>query len=287
MTLIDLHTHSTASDGTDTPEELVDLVAKAGIKSFALTDHDTINGFAQAKLRADTLGIKVIPACEIAVEYMGHEVHLLAYWVNTLSPTFLNFLSSLRELREQRNQKILQNLQKLNFKIEMEDVRRKASGNVGRPHFARVLVEKGYAADIYTAFAVYLGRNGSAYSPRELYPLEQGLEKLVQEGATVVMAHPCLSLSQSKEDWDKLMRRLADIGLSGVEAYHSSNTAEQVRLCVDMAKAGNLVLTGGSDYHGLVKPDVHLGIGSLNMRLQEYLLHELQKRRQADGLVVE
>lgn len=284
MAGVDLHTHSTASDGTDSPENLVKLVAKAKITSFALTDHDTTSGLLEAERTAKQLDINFIPGCEVAVDYNGNEMHLLAYWIPVQSLTLASFLTKLRDFRQKRNQEIVEKLQTLGFKVSMEDVEAEASGNVGRPHMALALKSKGYVQSVQEAFALYLGKRGTAYVARELYSLEQGVATLVKEGATVVLAHPCLSLNADKASWNALLGRLRALGLSGIEGYHSSHTQEQVRLCADIAKENNLVLTGGSDYHGLVKPNIQLGIGSLNMRLQEYLLQDLQKKRLEQGL---
>ncbi len=285
MAGIDLHTHSTASDGTDSPAELVGKAAQLQLGTLALTDHDTLDGLDEAEEAATTHGIRFIRGCELAVAYGGDELHLLAYWVPRASSALDAFIAGQHQRRRQRNQDMVARLVELGLDICMEDVVAVAGqGTVGRPHIAVVLKEKGYVATTTEAFERYIGRRGCAFVPRDLCSPQEGLSLMAGEGATMVLAHPCLSLDAPRSGWDALLRDLCRWGLSGIEAYHSAHSHTSVRLCVELAARHNLVLTGGSDYHGAAKPGVRLGVGSVNMRLHNLLLEKLQARRLSDGL---
>lgn len=288
MTVIDLHTHSTASDGTDSPAALVAKAARLKIGALALTDHDTLDGLVEAEKAARALGIHFVRGCEIAVAYEGDELHIVAYWVPRASATLDAFIAGQHRQRLQRNLDMVARLAELGLDVSMEEVEAVAGeGTVGRPHIAVVLRDKSYVATTAEAFERYLGRRGRAFVPRVLCSPREGIARFVEEGATVALAHPCLSLDVSVSAWNALLGDLRRWGLSGIEAYHSAHSQASVRLCVDLAARHDLVLTGGSDYHGGAKPGVRLGVGSVNMRLPGLLLENLQARRLRDGFTVE
>lgn len=282
---IDLHTHSLASDGSDSPEQLAGKAAAAGLAAFALTDHDTVAGLAKAQKAAAELGIEFVPGVEIAVRYDFDELHLVALWVNAASCALTAHLGALRAGRDERNSVILNKLSELGLPLQMEEVRALAGGEaVGRPHIALAMKRKGYVYSRQDAFERYLGWGAKAYVPRALPTPEQGIRLLAESGATVVLAHPCLVPGMNRQRLNVLLGDLKDMGLSAVEVWHSSHDPNQTRLCRELAKRHNLLPSGGSDYHGVNKQSISIGAGQGNLRIPYSVLDDLRAYRSALGL---
>lgn len=285
---IDLHTHSLASDGTDTPSLLAVKAAEAGVAAFAITDHDTVSGVEEAMAAARANNIECIAGCEIAVkEERLEEIHILGLWVDIHHPGLVGFLDKQMKNRFKRNQLIVSRLRHLGCDIDLDEVMELAGmGTCGRPHIARTLVSKGYAPDVPAAFARFLGAQGSAYIPRLLNTAEESIGILVGSGATVVLAHPCLSSKVTPKLLNTLLKKYIAYGLHGIEAMHSVYTPYKQRLCLRMAGKHSLLVSGGSDYHGAVKSHVQLGFASHGQRVPYRYLDTMKAWRVERGLPV-
>lgn len=284
MRFIDLHTHSNASDGTDSPAELVAGAATAGLAAVALTDHDTLSGLDEAEDAARRQGIEFIRGCELSTRTDYGEMHILGLWLPRQAPALENRLTDIRHKRDNRNARILEKLAGLGIAISMDELLHEAQGeSVGRPHIAALLVKKGVVPSMKAAFDEYLGSSGRAYLPREVLEPEEAVRLMAGLGATVSLAHPCLK--PVPPGWlEAFVLRLKDCGLSALEAYHSEHSDADIRTCVDLARRLDLGLSGGSDYHGRNKPRIRLGVGYGGLRVPTAILEDLKDRRRRQGL---
>jgi len=287
MRLIDLHCHSTASDGSDEPAELVRKAMEAGLTALAVTDHDSLAGLGEAQQAAEDARLELIRGCEISARGEGGEMHILGLWIPAEHPNLNAFEGVLRDLREHRsarNQIMVERLRKQGCVLNYDDVLAEARGeSVGRPHIARVLMRKGYAASAQEVFIRYLGSKGSAYEPKKVLLPEEAVELLLSVGATAAMAHP--RLIKASDAWlEAMVMRLSSCGLSVIEAYHSEHSKADTRFCLALAARRKLGLCGGSDYHGKLKPDIALGTGRGGLRVPESLLDQLKQQRREQGL---
>lgn len=251
-TTLDLHTHSTASDGLYAPAKLVALAHQAGLTTIALTDHDTTNGLAEAQAAGATLGVTVIPGIEINT-YLPQgrgEAHVLGYYLDTASADLQAFLSFLRDAREKRGERMVALLREQGYDITWERVRELAHGSVGRPHVALALMEKGYADSIADAFNRYISPGRPAYVPRFKMAPEDAVRMLRSVRGVPVLAHP-MRLYGLEDD---LLPRLMKAGLLGLECYYGDYDEPTVEHLLSLADQHGLVATGGTDYHG---PGVH------------------------------
>jgi predicted metal-dependent phosphoesterase TrpH len=284
MNIIDLHTHSTASDGSLTPSELVALAHKAGLQALALTDHDTIDGLDEALLAGQELGLQVIPGVEISIkgdELLGKpaSLHVLGLWVDHRQPGLLAGLHRLQEARAQRNPQIVQKFNALGIPLTLEEVAAHAGGQlIGRPHFAQALLQRGIVRDRGEAFARYLAAGAAAYVPKYRFDPQVGIGLLRAAGAVPILAHPGL-LKLPQFELESLARRLMAVGLEGLEALYSEHdSATRLGLTRLAARLG-LVVSGGSDFHGRPKPDIVMGTGLGDLRIPATLLTALRQRR--------
>lgn len=274
--LIDLHTHSTASDGSLSPSELVKLAKASGLAAVALTDHDTIQGIDEALAEGEAIGIEVISGIEISVDYRP-EMHILGYFFNDTYKNIEPVLERLKKNRAERNPKIARRLNELGFEITMEEVVREAKGTiVARPHFAKVLMNKGYVQSISEAFDRLLGSGKPAYFKKDKLDPAQGIKEITTAGGIPVLAHP-VHLNLPLRELDELLGELKQAGLAGTEAYYVDNSPEDtgnlLRLCIKH----DLIPTGGSDYHGSFKPDIEIGRGFGNLKVPYESLERLKK----------
>lgn len=283
MKLVDLHTHSTASDGTDTPSALVQKAADLGLAAIALTDHDTIRGLEEAEEAARDLDIEFIRGCELSTSTDQGSMHVLGLWLPPGCDALDGFLSFLISARDRRNVTMIEKLRSNGVDITLEEVTERAAGSVGRPHMAEVLVEKGYAESTADAFDRWLGIQGKAYVPKLAPRPEQAVRILRDLGASPILAHPLLR--PRPEGWlDALVRDLSQTGLAGLEAWHSALDKDQSREIIGLAEKYDLGLSGGSDYHGLNKPAISLATGKGNLCIGTDVLEKLKARRRARGL---
>jgi predicted metal-dependent phosphoesterase TrpH len=263
--MIDLHSHTDRSDGTFTPEELVGEAVRVGLSALAITDHDTFAGFDAAVPFAAAAGLELICGIEVSTRYLGNSVHLLGYFpVSAPSEEIREWLRALQEHRRDRNLRLIDKLRSLGLDITLADVETKGRTLTARPHFARVLVEKGYAKDLQDAFDLYLDESAKGYVPRQEVPMEEGLERILKSGGVPSLAHP---IRVAKNNWAKLAEYVEDLagyGLRAIEVYHSDHSPENVSYYRSLADQFNLGVTGGSDFHGGNKPNISLGTGLRN-----------------------
>nr|BBH93471.1 PHP-like protein [Thermogemmatispora argillosa] len=249
---IDLHTHSTASDGLYAPRVLLQQAHEAGVRVLALTDHDSTEGLAEAAEAAAQLDIDFIPGIEINTETPAGEVHMLGYFLHYQQEAFQQALRTLRDARQRRGQRMVELLNEQGIAITWERVRELAQGAVGRPHVAQALVEAGYAQSIEEAFARYLSKGCPAYVPRYKLSPQDAVRLIVSARGLPVIAHPLeLPGPETLRQW---LPELCALGLVGLEVYYGPYTAEEEELLLDLARAFDLIPTGGSDYHG---PGIH------------------------------
>ncbi|MDB5327187.1 MAG: hypothetical protein JWM57_2756 [Phycisphaerales bacterium] len=258
---VDLHCHSTASDGTLTPTQVIDLAERQTLSAIALTDHDTVAGVAEAAARAAELGIDFLPGIEISASFPDPgTLHLLGYGIDPNSAALQAMASELIGGRDARNPKIVARLQELGIKITMEEVEAAANGGVvGRPHIAGILLKKGYVNTIKQAFNVYLGHGGSAFFDKERLESRDAIARIHASGGLAVLAHPTQLRTQNAAELDRVVKGLVDQGLDGIETIHSDHNDRDVATFEALAKQYGLLRTGGSDYHGGNKPAISLG----------------------------
>lgn len=275
--MIDLHTHSTASDGTYSPGDLVRLAKKEGLRALALTDHDTIQGLKEAYETSQETGLDFLCGVEISVKIDGPgHFHLLGYFLTPEIPSIEATLTTLQRARDRRNELMLEKLKALGIEISMEELEGIAQGEIGRPHFAKLLVQKGVVKTFQEAFDRYLKKGAPAYVPKALLSPEEAIVKIRQSGGIPVMAHP-ITLKLDRESLEKYLEELKEMGLRGVEAYYTEHSSSFTRFLVDLARKLNLLVTGGSDFHGANKPDIRLGRGLGNLHVPEECFHGLKR----------
>lgn len=260
MLYVDLHCHSTASDGTLPPREVVRLARQQGLSALALTDHDTIGGIAEAADEAAKIGLDFLPGIEISCDYPPGTMHILGYGVDSESPVLKDMTTKLLEGRDTRNPKIVQKLQELGVSITMEEVEQEAAGGViGRPHIAAILLRKGYVSSIKQAFNEYLAPGGKAYFDKERLSSKQALSMIHDSGGLPVLAHPIQLRYQNDAQLENVVKNLLDEGLAGIEVLHSDHNQELTAKYTKLADKYHLLKTGGSDFHGTNKSAINLG----------------------------
>jgi predicted metal-dependent phosphoesterase TrpH len=258
--------------------ELVALAANAGASAIAITDHDTVRGLAEGRAAARARGIEFVPGIEISADYQPGTMHILGYCLNDESPALHSALESLRQARENRNPEIAGKLRGLGIPVDYEEVAALAAGEVvGRPHFARLLVEKGYAASIQDAFDRFLAKGAAAYVEKKRLAPRDAIAMIHGAGGVAVLAHP-YQLKLSMTETDTVVGELTLMGLDGIEAIYSRHTDEQRKDYSDMAARHGLLVTGGSDFHGSYKPDISVVRGLGELRVPYELLAEVKSR---------
>lgn len=277
---VDLHTHSSASDGSDTPDQLVRLAKATRLRALALTDHDTQEGIASARVTADELGLQLIPGVEISLEWGKGGMHLVALWLEPGPGPLQDRLTELQLSRTYRNGVMVERLQQLGLDITVDEVLAEAGeGSVGRPHMAAVLLRKGYVTDIQQAFTDYLGNSAPAYVGRMRLDPEEAIRLSLESGSVPVLAHPHTLGIDNSAEMANLMERLVAAGLVGIECHYGTYEVDGRRGMEAMARRFGLVPSGGSDYHGSYKPDVGLGKGRVGVGIPDRVLTELEASR--------
>jgi predicted metal-dependent phosphoesterase TrpH len=276
--MIDLHSHTDRSDGTSTPAELVDEAVRAGLTALAITDHDTFAGYDAAVPYAQAAGVDLICGIELSTRYQGGSVHLLGYFPLTPpSKELRDWLGFILEGRRDRNNRLIAKLQSLGVDITLAEVEAVGRTLTARPHFARVLVDKGYAKDIQTAFDLYLDESARGFVQRQEVSIEEALERILASGGVPSLAHP---VRVAKNNWEKLaeyVEDLAGLGLRAIEVYHSDHSPEGTSYYASLAERFRLGATGGSDFHGANKPLISLGTGKRNnLHVPDALLEDLK-----------
>lgn len=272
---VDLHTHTTASDGADSPTELVEAAAVLGLSAVAITDHDTTEGLQEAKEAAIRVGIELVEGVELSLEWRPGAMHMLVLLARD-SDLLHSRLEGVRRGRVCRNLRMVERLRTQGIDITMEEVMGEGGeGTIGRPHFAALLTKKGYVADIPEAFTRYLGRGCPAYVERHRLGSAEAIELAHTVGGVAVLAHP-LTLGVEGGQMSGLLRELTAQGLDGMEAYCGGYGAPTRQTLVRLARRHGLIPTGGSDYHGHFKPDIKLGVGRGDLVVPDQVLEELR-----------
>lgn len=259
--MLDLHLHSTFSDGTCRPRGLVELARQRQLRLVAVTDHDTVAGTAEAMAAGRRFGVRVLSGLELSVYWQSYHFHLLAYDFNWQDRSLCRGLQELQDAREQRNKMIVQILAGCGIAIDYDEVRTiSAVGQTGRPHIARLLVEKKVVGSIDQAFERYLRRGGSAYVPRFLYTVDQAIALIHGAGGVAVLAHPG-QLTLPLDELEQLVGALKERGLDGIETFYPTQKGKQLRQLRALAHHFQLLETGGSDYHGDLRPGTGMAGG--------------------------
>ena len=276
---IDLHTHSSASDGTDSPTELIRRASAEGLNAVALTDHDTLSGLTEARSAAADAGIRLIPGTELSVDHDGLKLHMLVHFLEPQDGPLQDRLVELRQGRHERNSKIIAKLRELGYEIDQSDVDAQAGGEaVGRPHIADALVAKGFVSTRAEAFDGLLSDRGAAYAERLRLSATTAISLAAASGAVTTVAHP-YTIDRNAETFPALFAELQDLGLSGLEAFYPEHSKDLQAHLAALAKDLGLVATGGSDYHGNGKPGLELGSGFGDLVVSDTVLAELEKRK--------
>jgi len=272
---VDLHCHSTASDGTLPPTEVVRLAKQRELTALALTDHDTIGGVVEAAEEARKIGLDFLPGIEISAEFPHPgTMHILGYGVDPQSKTLGDLTRQLLEGRDSRNPRIIKRLQELGISITMEEVEQEARKGapvdankplvVGRPHIAAILMRKGYVSTIKQAFDKYLAPGGLAYFDKERLSPRQALEMIRGSSGIPVLAHPVQLRTENDAQLERIIKDLLDLGLMGLEVIHSDHDAALIEKYSALADRYKLLKTGGSDFHGTNKKNIDLGVANGN-----------------------
>jgi predicted metal-dependent phosphoesterase TrpH len=284
--MVDLHTHSNASDGNLSPAALIREAARLDISAIALTDHDSIKGLAYARNEAKLRGIRFIPGIEIEINYSGKgQFHLLGLGIRRPSPAFIGAVEKLSRMRKERNREILDRMRGMGIEADMGELEELARGldrregeepapSVGRPHFAALLIKRGIVKNQELAFSRYLGQGKPLYVPKPGLDFDQAQALIRDSGGLPVLAHP-LSLYLS---WNRLPAFLEDLknqGLGGIEAWHPTAKLRECRRLEAMARKLGLHVTAGSDFHGAVRPGRRLGYSSEGCKIEEALLEAI------------
>jgi len=272
--MIDLHTHTTESDGTLSPEQLVAEGRRIGLQALAITDHDTFGGYDAVSANA---GLELICGIELATRFRGRSVHLLGYFLHDApSHEFREWVVSLQQGRTERNRELVERLCAAGMPVTLEEIARRGRTLIARPHFAAVMVEKGYVKSADEAFDKYLDESGACFVPREEAPFENAVARIRAGGGIAVLPHPN-RIRGSAAELENMIAEMRAMGLDGIEVYHSDHSADQVRLYLSIAARLQLRISGGSDFHGAAKPRVALGTGiNENLNIAYEILEKLR-----------
>ena len=264
---IDLHIHSTASDGSFTPAEILEHAQKLNLAAIAITDHDSIDGSREALQSGIPPSLNFLTGVEISAAHPPFfpgpgSFHILGYSINLDNRELNQALSRLQDARRNRNPAILRRLNELGFQITLEEVNQEVGeGQLGRPHIAYAMVKKGFVASIDEAFDKYLGTNGPAYVDKYRIECEQAINIIRAAGGIPVLAHPALLNIENNQKLDALLQNLMKLGLAGIEVYYPGHSLQQIQEYSELAEKQGLLMTGGTDFHGTITPQIKMGSG--------------------------
>jgi predicted metal-dependent phosphoesterase TrpH len=277
--MVDLHTHSTVSDGSDPPARIPELAAAAGCSAVALTDHDRLDGLAEARARAQALGVDLVPGCEVSCEWAPGTLHVLVYFVEPGEGPLQEELARLQADRVERNRQMIDRLAAAGLPVSLDELEAEAGGmGAGRPHMASILVRKGVVGSVQEAFDGYLARGKPGYVSKARLSPRTVAEQARRSGGVAVLAHP-LSLQLDEPGLASTVAELADAGLTGLEAVYGRYSPDERAGLADLARRHGLVATGGSDYHGTYKPDLAVGTGRGDLSVPDTTVAALTERR--------
>jgi hypothetical protein len=274
---IDLHTHSTCSDGTLTPTALLDLAARRHLAAIALTDHDTVAGVVEAICRGRTNGVQVISGIEVSSRLDETSLHILGYGISHEQPEFLSFLAELQQARQDRNRSIVGRFHELGIPLRMAELEAVAGDQIGRPHFARLLVAKGICRDSQEAFVRYLRRGSPAFVEHVRPPADEVIAHISKAGGVAILAHPA-STDPGLEKILTIVARLKEYGLAGLEAFYPTHSGKVCRALQKIAADHGMLVSGGTDFHGDNPSGIPLGGNAKSIRVPLKIWEEIRKR---------
>ena len=275
--IIDLHVHSTFSDGLLTPEQIINLAHRRDLKAISITDHDEILGYDAAHTLGKTLGLQVIPGIEVSTLFHATDVHILGYFLDPHNPAIRSYIQIFKQRRVERASEIVQRLGKIGIHIPFELVRMKArNGSMGRPHIADVLVEEGIVFSFQEAFQKYLGDDKPAYVPKVKIEPQDALQMIHNASGLAFVAHPCVGIS------DTLILQLIDLGLDGIETMHPKHSLADIQHYQELCRRHDLLESGGSDCHGARQGEAMLGCGMV----PHVFLQRMQERRELQKITM-
>lgn len=276
---VDLHVHSTGSDGTFTPSELVLEAKKAGLSAMALTDHDSVSGIDEAVEAGKAYGIEIIPGVELSTEYEEEEIHVVGLFIDKTNEELQEQLHTFRDNRDNRNLKMIERLREEGYEITAQEIyRRNPDSVIARPHIARYLVDTGQVKDMQTVFDKLIGDGCICYVDRFKITPMRAVELIHAAGGIAILAHPCL-YHISRKILIEMLEKMIVAGLDGIEAVYSCNKGSDEKDYRELAEKYGLLVSGGSDFHGTNKPYIHLGTGKGNLSVSYELLEKMKQYR--------
>ena len=282
---IDLHVHTMFSDGTLAPSEVVQLAASTGIRAIAITDHDTVRGNKEAIEEGRKVGVEVVSGVEVSVDVQGGTMHVLGYYVDFSCVSLIDVLERVEEGRHERNKEILDKLRDLGIVLDYEAIRVEASeGPVGRPHIAQALVQCGHVANGREAFDRYLKKGAPAYAERLRFSEVEAIQSIRNAGGIAVLGHPNSLNCGDDTALSAVVERLVTTGLQGIEVYYPSHSLQMRRSVERLAAQYGLLVTGGTDFHGAIYPEVSLGFGYGDLYIPYSLLEAMKARVDANRI---
>lgn len=278
--MVDLHVHSNKSDGTFTPSELVTMAIEKNLTALALTDHDTTDGLEELANAAAGKPLTVVPGIELSTEYEGKDIHIVGLFIDPTQSDFRAHLKAFVESRDDRNRKMCANLQEAGIPISYEALQEANPGSViTRAHYGTWLLEHGVVSSVADAFSKYLGDHTPYFVPREKVTPQQAVSLIQKAGGLAILAHPIL-YRMSRERLDILVRRLKEVGLTGIEAIYATYNSREENQIRQLASKYNLLLSGGSDFHGFAKPKLELGTGYGHLCVPDEVYFSLKKEHE-------
>ena len=281
---IDLHIHSTASDGTLSPNEILRLALKSHLAAIAITDHDTLKGSREICGAVTTTPLRLLTGIEVSVTApfssgISGSLHILGYGIRLDDPTLNASLETLQSARKNRNPHIIDRLNALGIDVSIEEVSRISGGaQIGRPHIARLMLQKGLVKSINEAFDLYLGFQKPAYVEKYRLACDQAIQIISKAGGLAVLAHPILLKIPDNDRLESLIVALKEMGLQGIEAYYPEHSPEYTAYCSSLAQKHDLIITGGTDFHGAVKPGIQMGSGKGDFKVPYTVYERLVER---------
>jgi len=280
MGYVDLHLHTTASDGVLSPSEIVRYAKAKGLQAIAITDHDTIEGCEEGLAEGERIGFEVIPGIEISAEHSTGSMHILGFFLDIHHPFLNERLEFLQKARAERNPKIVEKLNGLGIDITFEEVlRASGGGQVGRPHFANVLLEKKYVRSFQEAFDRFLKKGALAYVDKLRFTSKEALHFINEAKGVAVLAHPNTLGMNGYSELEKLILQLIGEGLKGIEVYYPEHSATDTAQYKTLAERYDLLSTGGTDYHGMEKNQLDIGVGKGEMKLPYSIVENIKAIR--------
>lgn len=280
MGYVDLHLHTTASDGVKRPSEMVRYAKGKGLQAISITDHDTTEGLEEGLAEGERIGFEVIPGIEISAEHTPGSMHLLGYFIDIHCPSLNEKLRYLQKARWERNPKMIEKLNRLGVNITYEEVvKASGGGQVGRPHFAQVLMDKGYVRNFQEAFDRYLKKGAPAYVDKLRFTPAEAIHFINEAGGVAVLGHPNTLALNGFVELERLLISLIEEGLKGIEVYYPEHSPSEVSQYKGIAEKYDLVMTGGTDYHGIEKEGLDVGVGRGEMRLPYSMVEALKAVR--------